>query len=196
MDIRSPEEISRAVARFRRARDPRPEPTPQPKTYLPVQWPASSTIDWELRNKLPKELVEKIDQSPVPVLVPGEVEVAKHIEFYPEQYGYYVDTGTNDLQPPSFLLDLSGHRLNTDPTEWPATHTIRRMPARITVSREKDTRVISWIENGILYEFEKPCGLCGKKDEASMLKFVSDLKYVGGSEAIQIEGGTQWQDGK
>jgi hypothetical protein len=176
----------------RSAKKDRPRPgmvgtMPEPRIFRPVEWPASSTIDWELRNQLPQELVEKIDQSPVPVLLPGDVEMARNITFYPREDSYLADID-------NLGFNFSVGKTNFDPVGAKAkgiiTHTIRGNPGRISVHADKGTIYFTWIENNVLYDLQMPCGGAGcadKSSEASMVKLVNNLKYVGGAK---------WNDGK
>lgn len=160
---------------------PKEYTAPDPKYFLPVEWPDPSTIDWELRNQLPKQLIEKIDQSPVPVLMPSNPGYIEKSRLVVENYRtdlFYSQGSSNYFYFGIFAMPTIDNE--TIPGTWQSK--LRGRQAQFVQSYE-DTWWLQWFENGILYNLKLTCHPKICKDESSVFDLANSLRYVGGKYA-------------
>ncbi len=180
------EHIAREEARREAAQKRADEEAKKPRIYQPPQWPASSTIDWSLRNQLPKELVEKIDQSPVPVLVPGDAKYGQKAIMMISTYhsNFLYNQGDREYLDFDILANPTTDS-RTIPGNW--KRKVRGVPAQFIHGYDDSWR-LQWFENGILYYLDLTCHPEVCKDESFVFSLAESLRYVGGKNA---RGGTE-----
>jgi len=182
------EELGDRVLDMRRLTQPElyePREVAKPN-YIPVDWPASSTLDWELRAKLPQDLLDKIDQSPVPVLLPSNPEIAKQINL-----GSYNDWHSARLETTDLTIYLIAQMVLQEREKYPFEKTVRGVSGDIW-GGEGGTSIgwnISWIEHNTLYQVKVACTHCKDyTNEEPIRELIDSLTYVGGS------GWNDWQE--
>jgi len=160
--------------------------------YQDPIWPASSTIDWELRAKLSKELLNVIDQSPVPILVPSEAKYLEGATMVGTNYGF----SREGKEPLSLSILAYEATTSTIPVDW--QREVRGMPASgpAGVLRYYNgpqdiadgSWHLQWRENNIYYFISLTCFPSTCLGEPDLFDIANSLRYVGGKHAL---GGTE-----
>jgi len=154
---------------------------------VPV-WPASSDIA-ALRGRLPATLREAIDRSPVPVLVPNDVDWLARARVFtagPQGPGYSLAAGRGEqhlsvmASRVATLLPHVGHHRGK--------HRIRGVDG--FVGENEGIHTASWIEHGVAYSAELECAAPDGPEcrRELLVALVEGLEYVGGFGAV---GGAQ-----
>ncbi|PRQ07850.1 hypothetical protein [Enhygromyxa salina] len=142
-----------------------------------IQWPSASEVDAELRDRLPRDALDRVDAAPLPVLIPPDplddivVVTGEH---------WYSFRGDRDgitivVQGSGLARVFPGMRGAT------GEQLVRGRPAFVSVN--EGIRHAAWIEHGVAYSVEIECAdqqapQCA--DSAAITQLAEQLELVGG----------------
>jgi hypothetical protein len=181
-NARAPEQSAAPAAEAARAA---PQATAtQPQATAP-QWPRAETIHAQARAGLPSPAAGRLEQSPVPVLVPNDSQILQRAEavVLADQYTLTstVDDATVSIQASPAKAAGRGER----------SLEVKRTPVgnrAVFFTQNEEIRVATWIENGVSYSAEVECARDDDpkcRDYSYLQSIVEKLVFVGGRGARQ-----------
>lgn len=147
------------------------------------QWPRADTIDTAARSTLPPAAAGRLQESPVPVLVPSDSRLLQRAEavVMPNQYTLTakMDDATVSIQASPAPAAGRAERTTTIPRT--------QVGSRAVFFTENEAiRVATWIENGVAYSAEIECAKADDpkcRDDTYLRSMVEKLVFVGGKGA-------------
>jgi hypothetical protein len=150
-----------------------------------VQWPSASEVDAEVRDRLPRDALDRVDAAPLPVLVPPDP--LDNILVVTGEHWYSFrgdrDGSTVVVEGSGLARVIPGMRGAT------GDQLVRGRSGFVSVN--EGIRYASWIENGVAYSVEIECAdqqapQCA--DSVAITQLAERLALVGGvalTEAAQ-----------
>jgi hypothetical protein len=147
------------------------------------QWPRAAAIDPSARAALPAPAAGRLQESPVPVLVPNDARILQRSEavVLADQYTLTskVDDATVSIQASPAQPAGRGERSVATPRT--------QVGSRAVFFTENEAiRVATWIENGVAYSAEVECAKADDpkcRDYTYLRSIVERLVFVGGRGA-------------
>lgn len=156
---------------------------------VPV-WPARDTIDERVRWRLPEALRSTIDDSPVPVLIPGDPGWAEPFLSSPRGAGRPGHGYAFSARRAGQTIAIQGSRLATlVPGIGRHDGRERLRGGHGFVSDNDGIKTATWIEHGVAYALDLECDSPDSPDcdlDAARAE-VAALVYVGGAGAKEGE---------
>ena len=171
--------------------------TQQPKTattspgdsikahFNAIQWPMLEKRGMNLRQQFTNDLINKIDTSPVPVLLP-QLDQKTKITIGIDLAGYFAhvsgEEGSFTITATRILFNLPGLHDDTGRSKYTPQYHVRGLPAWIGEGEGRWS--VAWEENGAAYEITFGCSpskgqSCGTVEHAQSL--ANSLVFVGGA---------------
>jgi hypothetical protein len=148
------------------------------------QWPPAANINTAARSALPPEAASRLQESPVPVLIPNDAGMlaaaappivdANKYTFTSRMADVTVSVQASAAAPPS-----GGRRMQPLPR-------VRVAGREIFVTENEGIRVATWKENGVAYSAEVECAKAEDvrcRDNSYLFSIVEKLAFVGGRGA-------------
>lgn len=170
-------------------RGPQPgDPRPKELPVLPfeIDWPASSTIDLGIWNKLSLESKELVKKSAAPVLLPSQPEIPDGASLKivtSGRGGHYLTVSYSDIPViiNVFAAGEGGGKAPSTPSPYMPDR-VRGLPAYI--GETEGGWYVSWNEFGAAYYLEIRCFRVPKDPRCTsdqyLRSIVENLHYVGG----------------
>jgi hypothetical protein len=146
------------------------------------QWPRAESIDTSARTALPQAVAGRLQESPVPVLVPGDSRLLQRSEAVVVANQYTVTSKVDDS---TFSIQASPAQAGR--TE--RSSAIKRTPVggrAVFFTENEGIRVATWIENGVAYSAEIECAKADDpkcRDNTYLQSMIEKLVFVGGKGA-------------
>jgi hypothetical protein len=142
--------------------------------------------DEAARETLPAQERTKIDESPVPVLVPRAAAVDVHLVVEPGFYAYAgrIVSKLGDGRTSVATIAIQGNRFAHEHPDFPkdvTTHDFRGTRGLFTINEGIATA--TWAENGATYSVDVECSVAEDprcQDESFVLALTKSLAFVGG----------------
>ena len=150
-----------------------------------LQWPRAASIDVSAQSALPAAVRDRLQESPLPVLIPsdrGLLAAAGPPTIDSDKYTF--TSRTPDLTV-SILASVSAP--STDPQ--PRAQSLPRVQAgsrNIFLTQNEGIRVATWEENGVAYSAEVECAKATDvrcRDDRYLVSMIEKLAFVGGKGA-------------
>jgi hypothetical protein len=162
---------------------PKSDAAPATPQAAAPQWPRAETIDTGARSTLPSSTAGRLQESPVPVLVPNDPRILQRSEavVLSNQYTLTskVDDATVSIQASPAPPAGRGERAIAAPRTQVGNRAV-------FFTENEAIRVATWIENGVAYSAEIECAKAGDpkcRDDSYLRSVVEKLVFVGGRGA-------------
>lgn len=150
-----------------------------------VRWPQAARINSAARSALSQDALSVLQESPVPVLLPGEPELLRS-----GRAGVTSDRYTFSAQQDTMTVYLQASQAPAPQPSGPISGLeVRRTPAAgrdVLFTEAEGMRMATWVENGVSYLAEVECASAADarcRDDAYLLTVIEKLVFVGGKGA-------------
>lgn len=150
-----------------------------------VRWPQAAGINSAARSALSRDALAALQESPVPVLVPGEPDLLRSA-----RAGVTSDRYTFTTQQDALTVYLQASQA---PAPQPSGRISGlQVPRKRAAGRDvlfteaEGMRMATWVENGVSYLVEVECASAADarcRDDAYLLTVIEKLVFVGGKGA-------------